>query len=84
MLKSVEWLPYDQMASTLIGYLDASSVGMGIWFPGEYTRFQCPLPTEGLQDLIFFFEALAVCSACHLGAEYHCSRIAISRQHKHR
>jgi hypothetical protein len=77
MLKSVEWSPYDRMGSTLIGYSDASGVGMGIWFPGEYAGFQCPLPTEGPSDLIFFYEALAVCSAFHLGAEYRYNRIAI-------
>ena len=77
MLKSVEWSPYDRMGSTLIGYSDASGVGIGIWFPGEYAGFQCPLPTEGPSDLIFFYEALAVCSAFHLGAEYRYNRIAI-------
>ena len=77
MLKSVEWSPYDRMATTLIGYTDASGSGMGIWFPGEYAGYQCPLPSEGPQDLIFFYEALAVCSAFYLGAKYGCDRIAI-------
>ena len=77
MLKSVEWSPYDRMASTLIGFTDASGVGMGIWFPGEFAGFQCSLPTEGPRDLIFFYEALAVCSAFHLGASYACDRMAI-------
>jgi hypothetical protein len=77
MLKSVEWSPYDRMASTLIGFSDASGVGMGIWFPGEYAGFQCPLPTSGPKNLIFFYEALAICSAFHLGAKYGCDRIAI-------
>ena len=77
MLKSVEWSPYDRMATTLIGYSDASGVGMGIWFPGEYAGFQCPLPTEGPNDLIFFYEALAICSAFYLGARYGCDQIAI-------
>ena len=76
MLKSVEWSPYDRMATTLIAYTDASAVGMGIWFPGEHGGFQCPLPTDGPKDLIFFYEALAVYSAFHLGAEYGCDRIA--------
>jgi len=77
MLKSVEWSPYDRMASTLIGYSDASGVGMGIWFPGEYAGFQCPLPADGPKDLIFYYEALAICSAFYLGAKYGCDRIAI-------
>ena len=77
MLKSVEWSPYDRMASTLIGYADASGSGMGIWFPGEYTGYQCVLPPDGPQDLIFFYEALAVCSAFYLGLNYACDHIAI-------
>jgi hypothetical protein len=77
MLKSLEWSPYDRMASTLIGYSDASGVGMGIWFPGEYAGFQCPLPAEGPKNLIFFYEALAICSAFYLGAKYGCDRIAV-------
>src|SRR6267154_5911731 len=46
MLKSVEWSPYDRMASTLVGFSNASGVGMGIWFPGKHTGFQCPLPVK--------------------------------------
>ena len=77
MLKSVEWSPYDRMASTLIAYTDASAVGMGIWLPGEHAGFQCPLPADGPKNLIFFYEALAVYSAFCLGAEYNCDRIAV-------
>jgi hypothetical protein len=77
MLKSVEWSPYDRMASTLIGYSDASGVGMGIWFPGEYAGFQCPLPAEGPKNLIFFYEALAICLVFHLGAKYGRDQIAV-------
>ena len=77
MLKSVEWSPYDGMATTLIGYTDASGSGMGIWFPGEYAGYQCPLPADGPKDLIFFYEALAICSAFYLGIKYECDRIAI-------
>ena len=77
MLKSVEWSPYDRMASTLVVYSDASGIGMGIWFPGEYTGFQCSLPLKGPKDLIFFYKALAICSTFHLGAEYACDHIAV-------
>ena len=41
---------------------------MGIWFLGKYTSFQCPLPTEGPWDLIFFYEALGpLLSTQHFG-----------------
>jgi hypothetical protein len=77
MLKSVEWSPYDRMASTLIAYADASAIGMGIWFPGEYAGFQCLLPVDGPKNLIFFYEALTVCSAVRLGTKYGCDQIAV-------
>jgi len=77
MLKSVEWSPYDRMATTLIGYADASGSGMGIWFPGEYAGYQCTLPTDGPKGLIFFYEALAVCSAFVFAPIYKCDRVAI-------
>ena len=77
MLKSVKWSPYDRMASTLIGYSDALGMGMGIWFPGKYASFQCPLPTEGPRDLIFFYKVLAVYAAFCLGKEYACDWITI-------
>ena len=65
------------MALTLIGYSDVSGVGMGIGFLGEYAGFQCPLPTEGLRNLILFYKALAVYTAFCLGEEYGCNWIAI-------
>ena len=42
---AIEWPP-------LIGYSDTSGVGMGIWFPGEHTAFQCPLPADGPKNII--------------------------------
>jgi hypothetical protein len=53
----------------MVAYADASSKGMGIWFPGEHAGYQCPLPLNAPKDVIFFFEAFAVCSAIHLA---HC------------
>jgi hypothetical protein len=77
MLKSVEWFPQYNQASMLIGFADASALGMGIWFPGEYAGFQAPLPPDGPKDLIFYYEALAICSAIHLGIKYGTKQIAI-------
>ena len=47
-------------------YTDASSVGLGLWFPGDRFACQCELPHSPPTDTIFYFEALAVCSAIHL------------------
>jgi hypothetical protein len=77
MIKSVEWSPYDKIATTLIAYTDASTIGMGIWFPGEHAGFQCSLPVDGPKDLIFFYEALAIYSAFCPGAGYGCDQIAV-------
>jgi hypothetical protein len=77
MLKSVKWFPQDNQASTLIGFVDASGLGMGIWFPGKYAGFQAPLPPDGPKDLIFYYEALEICSAIHLGIKYGIKHIAI-------
>ena len=32
--------------------------------------FQCPIPGSAPKDVIFYFEALAVCSAVHLATNY--------------
>jgi hypothetical protein len=47
MLKSIEWSPYNRMATTLIGYADALGSGMGIWIRGKYIGYQCHLPSDG-------------------------------------
>ncbi|OJA13912.1 hypothetical protein AZE42_11795, partial [Rhizopogon vesiculosus] len=47
-------------------YTDASSVGLGLWFPADAFACQSPLPHGPPTDTIFYFEALAVCAAVHL------------------
>ena len=47
-------------------YTDASSVGLGLWFPEDHFACQCKLPHSPPTGSIFYFEALAVCSAIHL------------------
>jgi hypothetical protein len=42
MLQSVEWSPYDRMASTLVAYCDASGIGMGIWSQANTLVFSAP------------------------------------------
>jgi hypothetical protein len=54
----------------MIAYGDASSIGMGIWFPGEHISYQCALTENVLKDDIFFFKALTVCSAVHLACNF--------------
>jgi hypothetical protein len=79
MLKSVEWSPYDRMATTLIGY----SFLVLAWAFGS--RASTPVSNAPCLLMVrktsfssnFFYEALAICSAFHLGTKYACDRIAI-------
>jgi hypothetical protein len=69
-LKSAEWSPADSRLAATVAYVDASGVGIGIWFPAKFIGYQCLLPLEAPKDVIFFFEALAVCSAIHLSRNF--------------
>jgi hypothetical protein len=65
ILGASEWTIYDR-EDTLEVYTDASGMGLGVWFPGERAGYQWPIPSDKPLDGIFFWEALAVCSAIHL------------------
>jgi hypothetical protein len=65
ILGASEWTVYDHV-DTLETYTDASGVGLGVWFLGEHVRYQYVIPPEEDPDRIFFWEAIAVCSAIHL------------------
>ena len=62
--KSIDFDPSSE--DVVVAYTDASSEGLGLWFPAENFAAQCPLPWVRPCDTIFFFEALAVCSAIHV------------------
>jgi hypothetical protein len=61
------WSP---ASADLIAYTDASSIGLGFYFPSTLLGYQAPLPCSPPKDTIFFFEALAVCSAIHSAASF--------------
>jgi hypothetical protein len=65
MLKSVEWDPRHTESHALSIFTDASAHGMAIYIPSLKLALQCPLPPLASEKHIFFFEALAVCSAFH-------------------
>ncbi|KZT19402.1 hypothetical protein NEOLEDRAFT_1077945 [Neolentinus lepideus HHB14362 ss-1] len=62
-LRSREWGP--EHPDVYVAYTDASGIGLAFWFPSHNVGFQCPKPKFAPNDAIFFFEALAVCSAVH-------------------
>ena len=70
LLKSMVWSPSDTGHTTMVAYTDASSKGLGVWFPGKHVGYQCPLPPNAPKDAIFYFEALAVCSAILLARSF--------------
>jgi hypothetical protein len=61
--KSLDFDPLSE--DVVVVYTDASGLGMGLWFPHENFAGQSPVPIDAPKDTIFFFEALAVCSAIH-------------------
>ncbi|KAJ8582929.1 hypothetical protein M405DRAFT_749452 [Rhizopogon salebrosus TDB-379] len=67
LYKAVNFAATD--ADVAVVYTDASSVGLGIWFPGDAFACQSRLPHNPPTDTIFYFEALAVCAAVHLLAD---------------
>jgi len=69
-LKLAELSPANSRLAATVAYVDASGVGIGIWFPAEFIGYQCSLPLEAPKDVIFFFEALAVCSVIHLSCNF--------------
>jgi hypothetical protein len=60
--KSLTWDPHQ---SDLTIYCDASGVGMGFYIPSANQAYHSGLPLNTPSEGIFFFEALAVCSALH-------------------
>jgi hypothetical protein len=45
MLGSSEWTAHNNI-DTLEAYTDALGVGLGVWFPGKYVRYQWPIPPD--------------------------------------
>ncbi|KAH9856337.1 hypothetical protein C2E23DRAFT_857310 [Lenzites betulinus] len=76
-LNANAWTPADLVQGAMgdeFALMDASGVGLGIYFPWAALGFHCALPTGAPTGTIFFFEALAICMAIH------CARMAQGRQ----
>lgn len=52
-----------------VAFVDASSQGIGLYFPWLQHGYYAELPGKAPRDTIFFFEALAVCCAIHKAAK---------------
>ncbi|RDX45993.1 hypothetical protein OH76DRAFT_1485786 [Lentinus brumalis] len=68
LLRSLAWTPADLvqgLVSDEFALVDASGTGLGLYFPWLHWGFHCLRPGSAPSGAIFFFEALAVCSAVH-------------------
>ncbi len=62
------WSPADLSPTTLsdeFATVDASGKGIGLYFPWRQLAYYSGRPVEAPVEWIYFFEALAVCSAIH-------------------
>ncbi|PIL27246.1 hypothetical protein GSI_10390 [Ganoderma sinense ZZ0214-1] len=62
------WSPADLVPNSLhdeFALVDASGIGLGLYFPWHHLGFFCPTPENIPTNSIFFPEALAICSAIH-------------------
>jgi hypothetical protein len=50
-------------------FTDASPIGLAYYFPSLGLAYYAPLPPNPPSDTIFWFEALAICSAIHHAAD---------------
>ncbi len=68
LLRAVAWTPGDLVPGFTpdeFALVDASGTGLGLYFPWLHWGFHCLRPGSAPIGAIFFFEALAVCSAVH-------------------
>jgi hypothetical protein len=54
---------WDPQTADVILFTDACLFGMGFYFTDDLQGFQCAIDRDAPAETIFFFEALAVCSA---------------------
>jgi hypothetical protein len=74
--RSFVWVPG---LSIITVFCDTSLQGLGSQYPQQATAFYAPVPSKTAREIIFYFEALAVASACNdLNSTMgHCSKIVI-------
>jgi hypothetical protein len=71
IFSTTSWNPVEARSAGLHQlevFTDASSVGLAYYFPALSLAYHAPLPLNPPSDTIFWFEALAVCSAIHHAA----------------
>jgi hypothetical protein len=71
ILLAIAWEPIEAHSASLHQlevFTNASSIGLAYYFPSLDLAYYAPLPVNPPSDTIFWFEALAVCSAIHHAA----------------
>lgn len=62
LLSSMSW---DVEDADVTVFCDVCMEGLAFYYPDRLTGFYAPVPNESVHDIIFYFEALAVASACN-------------------
>jgi len=62
LLSSVSW---DAEDADAIVYCDACMEGLAFYYPARLAGFYAPVPNHNAREIIFYYEALAVASACN-------------------
>jgi hypothetical protein len=71
IFSAISWNPVEARSvglRQLEVFTDASSIALAYYFPSLALAYHAPLPPNPPSDTIFWFEALAVCSAIHHAA----------------
>ena len=77
-LKSIKWDPRNIESHAFTAFTDTSGTRLGFFLPSLKLVFQSTLPSVCASEHIFFFEALAVCTAFHYFAQ-HLPRLSVNR-----
>jgi hypothetical protein len=62
LLSSISW---DVEDADAIVFCDACMEGLAFYYPDRCVGFYSPVPDDAARDIIFYFEALAIASACN-------------------
>jgi hypothetical protein len=58
-------LPRDLNDADILVFCNASLQGLAFWYPECSAAFYAPVPSDTAHNINFYFEALAVASACN-------------------
>jgi hypothetical protein len=84
IFSSISWDPSDVRTADICQldiFTDASSITLAYYFPSLKLTYHAPLPSNPPLDTIFWFKALAACSAIHHAADVWASNFSPKLDH---